>query len=51
MCKMRLILGDCIDEMHKLIEEGIRFNAIICDTPYGIHNNKFDTKIPFDEKW
>lgn len=22
MCKMRLILGDCIDEMHKLIEEG-----------------------------
>ena len=46
---MRLILGDCIDEMHKLIEEGIRFNAIICDPPYGIHNNKFDTKIPFGQ--
>lgn len=51
MSEIRLILGDCIEEMHKLITEGIKFNAIICDPPYGIHNNKFDTKIPFNKMW
>ena len=28
--------GDCLEVMDKLIEEGIKVDAIICDPPYGI---------------
>jgi len=31
---MRLLQGDCLQEMDKLIEEGVRVDAIICDPPY-----------------
>lgn len=51
MPEIKLIHGDCINEMLKLIEQGVKVNAIICDPPYGIHNNKFDAIIPFDEMW
>jgi len=43
--------GDCIKVMHRLIDMGIKVDAIIADIPYGIHNNKFDSVIPFDEMW
>lgn len=42
---------DCITVMRQLIIEGIKVDAIICDIPYGIHNNKFDTPIPFEDMW
>ena len=29
----------------------VKVDAIIADIPYGIHNNKFDTLIPFNEMW
>ena len=29
----RLIKGDCLVEMDKLISEGIKVDAIICDPP------------------
>lgn len=47
----RLYMGDCITVMRQLIDEGIKVDAVICDIPYGIHNNKFDTVIPFEEMW
>jgi len=31
---MRLINGDCLKEMDKLIQEGITVDAIITDPPY-----------------
>jgi len=31
---IKLINGDCLIEMDKLIEEGVRVDAIICDPPY-----------------
>ena len=30
----RLIQGDCLVEMDRLIEEEVRVDAIICDPPY-----------------
>jgi len=30
----RLINGECLEEMDKLISEGILVDAVICDPPY-----------------
>ena len=48
---MRLIHGDCIEEMDKLIKEGVKVDAIITDPPYGTTACKWDSVIPFDEMW
>ena len=48
---MKLINGDCLEEMDKLIEEGIIIDAIICDLPYGTTACNWDSVIPFDEMW
>ena len=48
---MRLLKGDCLEVMDKLIEEGVIVDAIICDPPYGTTACKWDTIIPFDEMW
>ena len=41
---MRLINGDCLDVMDKLIEEGVKVDAIITDPPYNIsRDNNFKT--------
>lgn len=36
---MRLIHGDCLEEMDKLIREGVTVDAIITDPPYGTIKN------------
>lgn len=48
---VELYKGDCIEVMRRLIDNGVKVDAIIADIPYGIHNNKFDEVIPFDEMW
>ena len=48
---IRLIQGDCLEVMDKLIEEGVKVDAIICDLPYGTTNSKWDNVIPFDLLW
>ena len=47
--------GDCLKIMDKLIEEGLKVDAVICDPPYGINltpqriGSKFkDTKVAND---
>lgn len=47
----KLIHGDCLEEMDKLIEQGIIVDAIICDPPYGTTACKWDSVIPFDAMW
>ena len=47
----RLLHGDCLEEMDKLISEGIKVDAIICDPPYGTTACKWDSVIPFDKMW
>ena len=51
MSNIKLIKGDCLEQMDKLIEKGIKFDAIITDIPYGITACKWDEIIPFDEMW
>lgn len=43
--------GDCLEVMDSLAEEGVKFDAIITDMPYGVTRNKWDSIIPLDEMW
>ena len=47
----RLIQGDCLEVMDRLIEEGVKVDAIITDPPYGTTACKWDNVIPFEEMW
>lgn len=38
--KWRIIKGDCLEEMDKLIKRGVIVDAIITDPPYGITRNR-----------
>ena len=46
-----LYQGDCLDVMNKLIEEGVKMDAIITDPPFGITTYKWDNVIPLEEMW
>lgn len=48
---VELYNDDAIKIMRQLIDKGVEVDAIIADIPYGIHNNKFDEVIPFDDMW
>ena len=48
---MRLIQGNCIEEMKKLNEINLKVDAIIVDPPYSVTQNSWDSIIPFDEMW
>lgn len=43
--------GDCLEIMDRLIGQGIVFDAIITDPPYGTTACKWDSVIPFDKMW
>ncbi|MDA3854778.1 MAG: site-specific DNA-methyltransferase [Candidatus Woesearchaeota archaeon] len=47
----RLIKGDCLEEMDRLILEGVKVDAIITDPPYGTTACKWDSVIPFELMW
>jgi len=46
-----LIHGDCLVEMDKLIEDGVRVDMILTDPPYGTTKCKWDSIIPFEPMW
>ena len=46
-----LRLGDCLEIMDKLIDEGIVVDAIITDPPYGTTACKWDSVIDFKLMW
>jgi len=46
-----LIKGDCLEQMDKLITEGLVFDAIITDPTYGTTACKWDSVIPFEAMW
>lgn len=48
---MELIHGDCLEEMDKLIEDGIKVDMILTDLPYGQTHNEWDKIIPPKEIW
>ena len=43
--------GDCLEVMDRMINAGIKVDAIITDPPYGTTACKWDSVIPFDEMW
>ena len=47
----KLIQGDCIEEMQKLIEKGVKVDLILTDLPYGTTQCKWDSTIPFERMW
>lgn len=48
---MKLIQGDCLEEMQKLIDEGIKVDMVLTDPPYGTTVCSWDTVIPFEPMW
>ena len=47
--RYKLYQGDCLEVMDELIEEGIKFDSIITDPPYGTTACKWDLVIPLGE--
>ena len=45
----KIYLGDCLELMPQI--ETATIDMILCDLPYGITQNKWDTVIPFDKLW
>ena len=39
MSDAKLINGDCVKEMQKLIDDGVKVDLVLTDVPYGIVNN------------
>jgi site-specific DNA-methyltransferase (adenine-specific) len=48
---IELIKGDCLEEMQKLIDRGVKVDAVITDPPYGITNCNWDIQISFKKMW
>lgn len=46
-----LIHGDCLEEMDKLIDDGVKVDLVLTDPPYGTTACKWDTIIPLEEMW
>ena len=46
-----LIQGDCIVEMQKLIDDGVKVDCVLTDLPYGITCCSWDIVIPFEPMW
>ena len=44
-----LFQGDCLEIMPLIPDNSI--DAIICDLPYGVTQNKYDIILPFDKLW
>ena len=51
MNNYKLINGDCIEEMQKLIDKDIKVDLILTDLPYGTTSCKWDNIIPFEPMW
>ena len=51
MSDVKLIQGDCIEEMQKLIDDGVKVDMVLTDPPYGTTACKWDSVIPFDMMW
>ena len=46
---MRLMLGDCIEEMSRITDESV--DLVLTDLPYLNSKNKWDQEVPFDKMW
>lgn len=44
-----LMLGDCLERMSEIPDSSV--DMVLCDLPYGITSNKWDSVIPFEPLW
>ncbi len=44
-----VINGDCLEVMRDIDDESV--DMILCDLPYGVSRNKWDTAIPPEQLW
>ena len=51
MTVCKLINGDCIEEMWKLIDDGVQVDLVLTDPPYGATSCDWDVVIPLGEMW
>jgi len=49
--RIKIIQGDCLEEMDKLIEQQVIVDAVITDPPYGTTACKWDSVIPLEPMW
>lgn len=49
MSIIKLYKGDCIEIMQQIPDHSV--DMVLCDLPYGITQNKWDSVIPFEELW
>ena len=47
----QILQGDCLEQMDKLIERGVKVDMILTDPPYGTTACKWDSVIPFEPMW
>lgn len=46
---MLLLQGDCLNLMEEIPDNSV--DMVLCDLPYGMTQNKWDSVIPFEELW
>lgn len=46
---IKLLQGDCLEHMKDIADE--RIDMILCDLPYGLTRNKWDSQIPLEDLW
>ena len=46
---IQLYHGDCLEVMKGIEDKSV--DMILCDLPYGMTQNKWDSVIPFDKLW
>ena len=49
MSKHELILGDCLEELKKILDKSV--DIVLTDPPYGTTACKWDSVIPFEPMW
>lgn len=49
MSNITLMHGNCLDKMNQIPDGSI--DLILCDLPYGVTKNKWDSVIPFESLW
>ena len=47
----RLVLGEALEELDKLIAEGVKVDMVLCDPPYGTTSCKWDAAISEEAMW
>lgn len=49
MATLTLLQGDCLEQMATIPDGSV--DLVLCDLPYGVTNNKWDSEIPLDALW